>query len=92
MTITLKPETQQLLDRLMAAGHFSSVEDAIHYALSAVGTSDKDLDWDYINKALDEAEAQVARGEFIEISGEAELKAFFADVKRRGSNVLRNPV
>jgi antitoxin ParD1/3/4 len=67
MTITLTPEQQQWLEAEVAAGHFSSVEDAVRVAVAQFQASiPDDLSW--ARPYVDEARRSVARGEVI--SGE----------------------
>jgi antitoxin ParD1/3/4 len=64
MTIQLSPEQQQWLEAQVAAGHFSSVEQAVAVAIADLMTmSEDDLDW--AKPLVDEAIASVDRGEGI---------------------------
>jgi hypothetical protein len=90
MNISLDPRAQQLLDRLMAEGGFTRIEDALHYALHAANEFEGTLDRDYIRQALAEAEEQAARGEHTTLRDEKELRAFFEDIARRGQERLAN--
>jgi antitoxin ParD1/3/4 len=62
MTIQLSPEQQQWLEAQVAAGHFSSLEQAVAVAVAdLMATVEDDLAW--AKPLVDEAAAQLARGE-----------------------------
>jgi len=66
MTITLTPEQQKRLEAAVAAGQFASVEEAVRFAVDHLVLSDAerdDLSW--AKPYLDEARAQIARGETV---------------------------
>jgi antitoxin ParD1/3/4 len=64
MTIQLSPEQQQWLEAQVAAGHFSSLEQAVAVAIAdLMATTEDDLDW--AKPLVDEAIASVERGEGI---------------------------
>ena len=64
MTIQLSPEQQQWLEAQVAAGHFSSLEQAVAVAIAdLMATAEDDLDW--AKPLVDEAIASVERGEGI---------------------------
>lgn len=64
MTITLTPAQQKWLEAEVAAGRFASVEDAVRLAIDLFMPIDTaDLSW--AKPYLDEARAQIARGEYI---------------------------
>jgi Arc/MetJ-type ribon-helix-helix transcriptional regulator len=66
MTITLTPEQQKRLEAAVAAGQFASVEEAVRFAVDQLAVDDLgDLSW--AKPYLDEARAQIARGESISI-------------------------
>jgi len=77
MTITLTPKQQKRLEAEVAAGRFTSVEEAVRLAvadfLAPVNTTD--LSW--AKPLLDEARAEIARGEHIT------LDEFNAHVEKR---------
>jgi Arc/MetJ-type ribon-helix-helix transcriptional regulator len=79
MTITLTPEQQKRLEAAVVAGHFPSVEEAVRCAvdrLIALGEEDYgDLSW--VKPCLEEARAEIARGETIS------LEEFNAHVEER---------
>ena len=69
MTIQLSPEQQQWLEAQVAAGHFSSLEQAVAVAVAdLMATIEDDLAW--AKPLVDEAAAQLARGERV-AAGEA---------------------
>ena len=64
MTIQLSPEQQQWLEAQVAAGHFSSLEQAVAVAVAdLMATGEDDLDW--AGPLVDEAIASLERGEGI---------------------------
>jgi len=64
MTIQLSPEQQQWLEAQVAAGNFSSLEEAVAVAIAdLMATTEDDLDW--AKPLVDEAIASVERGEDI---------------------------
>ena len=66
MTITLTPEQQRRLEAAVAAGQFASVEEAVRLAVdSLVGTDADSDDLSWAKPYLDEARAEIARGESI---------------------------
>jgi Arc/MetJ-type ribon-helix-helix transcriptional regulator len=66
MTVTLTPEQMRWLEEAVAKGQFSSVEDAVRVAVADLKTSLDQDDLDWVKPHLDEAEAQIERGEGIE--------------------------
>lgn len=64
MSIQLSPEQQRWLEAQVAAGHFSSLEEAVAVAIAdLMATAEDDLDW--AKPLVDEAIASVERGEGI---------------------------
>jgi Arc/MetJ-type ribon-helix-helix transcriptional regulator len=64
MTITLTPKQQAWLEAEVAAGHFSSVDEAVQVAIAGLMRPiDKDLSW--AKPYLDVARAQIERGETV---------------------------
>jgi antitoxin ParD1/3/4 len=62
MTIQLSPEQQQWLEAQVAAGYFSSLEQAVAVAIAdLMATAEDDLDW--AKPLVDEAAAELDRGE-----------------------------
>ena len=84
MTITLTPGQQKRLEAAVAAGQFASVEEAVRFAVDHMVLADierDDLSW--AKPYLDEARAQIARGETVS------LEEVFAEtdawLKKRGA-------
>jgi antitoxin ParD1/3/4 len=77
MTITLTPEQQKWLEAEVAAGRIPSVEEAVRLAVDhlLMPVDTDDLSW--AKPYLDEARAQVARGEYVT------LEEFNAHVEKR---------
>ncbi len=64
MTITLTPEQQKWLEAEVAAGRFVSVEEAVRQAVAEFMLSIDTSDLDWAKPYLDEARAEIARGEY----------------------------
>jgi len=65
MTITLTPEQQRWLEAEVAAGRIASVEEAVRLAVDLIMPLDTaDLSW--AKPYLDEARAEISRGEYID--------------------------
>lgn len=66
MTITLTPEQQRRLEAAVAAGQFASVEEAVRWAVDHIVVTDEELgDLSWAKPYLDEARAEIARGETV---------------------------
>jgi antitoxin ParD1/3/4 len=64
MTVQLSPEQQRWLEAQVAAGNFSSLEEAVAVAIAdLMAAAEDDLDW--AKPLVDEAIASVERGEGI---------------------------
>jgi antitoxin ParD1/3/4 len=71
MNISLPREQQEWLEAEVAAGHFSSIDEALAVAVAELkALQEDDLAW--AKPYVDEARASIARGELI--SGEEFLK------------------
>lgn len=82
MTITLTPEQQKRLEAAVAAGQFASVEEAVRFAVDRLIVEEAeygDLSW--VKPYLDEARAEIARGETLS------LEEFNAHVEERLSKL-----
>jgi len=64
MTITLRPETQRLLEDQLKKRNFTSPDEVVHAALQALEEL-SDLDEETLD-AIDEAEDQLERGEALD--------------------------
>ena len=82
MTITLPPGLQKWLEAQVAAGRFSSVDDAIAVAVADLMAIDEDnLAW--AKPFIDEARAAAARGEVVPLDDAlADIDACLATLKR----------
>jgi Arc/MetJ-type ribon-helix-helix transcriptional regulator len=61
MTVTLTPDQQNWLEAQVAAGHFTSIEDAIRIAVADLkAANSEDLDW--AKPYLEKARQSVAQG------------------------------
>jgi putative addiction module CopG family antidote len=64
MSITLRPETERLLEERLKHGTYSTADELVHAAINALDELDcAELD-DQTLDAIDEAEDQIERGEF----------------------------
>lgn len=82
MNIRLRPEQQAWLEAQVAAGHFSSVDDAVALAVSdLMAIGDDDLAW--AKPYVDEGRAAAARGEVVSLDdAAADIDAHIAALKR----------
>lgn len=66
MTVTLTPEQMKWIEEAVAAGQFSSVEEAVRAAVDGliVSAAYDDLEW--ARPFIDEARRSVARGDIVE--------------------------
>jgi antitoxin ParD1/3/4 len=82
MTITLPPGLQKWLEAQVAAGRFSSVDDAIAVAVADLMAIDEDnLAW--AKPYVDEARAAAARGEVVPLDDAlADIDACLSTLKR----------
>ncbi len=77
MTITLTPEQQKWLEAEVAAGHFTSVEEAVQVAVAELMRPLDTADLSWAKPLVDEARAQIERGETVS------LEAFNAHVDEK---------
>ena len=85
MTITLTPEQQAWIDAHVARGDYSSAEAAVRSlvdaAIADLGLVDDDFAW--AKPLVDEALAEVERGEVVSLEEhEADLRDFLLTLKR----------
>jgi antitoxin ParD1/3/4 len=82
MNIRLPPDQQAWLEAQVAAGHFSSVDDAVAVAVSdLMAIGDDDLAW--AKPDVDEGRAAAARGEVVSLDdAAADIDAHIAALKR----------
>jgi Arc/MetJ-type ribon-helix-helix transcriptional regulator len=81
VTITLTPEQQKRLEAAVAAGQFSSVEEAVRWAVDSLVIAGEDDDLSWAKPNLDEAREAIARGETFS------LEDFNAHVEKRLSKL-----
>jgi len=82
MKITLPPDQQKWIEAEVAAGHFSSVDDALAAAVAELmSTRGDDLAW--ARPYVEKARASVAKGEVV--SGEEFLKGLETRLASRRS-------
>lgn len=80
------PEIQAFVQRKIAAGVFRSADE---FALEAAELYfEMDRRREDLNAKVAEGIAQLESGEYIDVDGDEELRAYFDDVKRRGREKL----
>ena len=77
MTITLTPAQQAHLEAAVASGQFASIEEAVRFAVERLILDAEFGDLSWVRPYLDEARAEVERGETIS------LDEFNAHVEKR---------
>jgi Arc/MetJ-type ribon-helix-helix transcriptional regulator len=65
MDMQLPPDVQDWIDQRVRAGAFKTPAEAIAFAVRQVTSPDEDLSW--VKPLLDEARAEIARGEGISL-------------------------
>jgi Arc/MetJ-type ribon-helix-helix transcriptional regulator len=76
MTIALDKRHLKLLEEAVAAGHFVTIEEAAAFAIEQLLPIEPDQGLDQVRQALDEARAELARGEYLTFEDmRASLKA-----------------
>jgi len=79
MTVQLSPERQRWLEAQVAAGHFTSLGQAVAVAIAdLMATAEDDLDW--AKPLVDAASAELARGEGV--SGDEAIARIRASLDR----------
>lgn len=66
MTMQLPPDVQDWIEQRVKAGAFKTEAEAIAFAVRQVASPDEDLSW--VTPLLDEARAEIARGEGISLA------------------------
>jgi Arc/MetJ-type ribon-helix-helix transcriptional regulator len=66
MTVTLTPEQMRWLEEAVAQGRFSSVEEAVAVAVADLKMSIEAENLEWARPYIEEARAQVARGQVVE--------------------------
>ena len=81
MNVQLRPEDEQLVQKRLESGAFSSVEEVIHTALQTLEDDELDLiaNKDAINAEIEAGLAELDRGEG---STEQEVRAWMAEQKQ----------
>ncbi len=70
MVVTLSPELEGFVREMVSSGGYRSEDEVVAYALKRLA----------LDAALEEGEADLREGRFVEVSSEEELKALFADL------------
>ena len=78
MTLSLKPNLQAFVDEQLKAGRFASTEALVEEALERMMLEELPLDEETL-RAIEESEAQIARGEWVDAKEVAkQLRARFS--------------
>ena len=76
MVVHLTPELEDLVREKVETGRYQSEDDVVAQALRLLDERDKRA---ALEAALDEGEADLREGRFVEVADAAELKALFSD-------------
>jgi antitoxin ParD1/3/4 len=77
MVVHLTPELEDLVREKLGSGRYRSEDDVVAQALRLLDERDRRA---ALEAALDEGEADLREGRFVEVANEAELKALFSDL------------
>jgi putative addiction module CopG family antidote len=77
MRLTLTGELEDVVRERVASGAYRNEADVVAHALSLLVAHDRRA---ALEAALDEGEADLREGRFVETSSDEELDAFFADL------------
>jgi antitoxin ParD1/3/4 len=77
MVVHLTPELEDLVREKIETGRYKSEDDVVAQALRLLDERDKRA---ALEAALDEGEADLREGRFVEVADAAELKALFSDL------------
>jgi len=77
MVVHLTPELEDLVREKVETGRYQSEDDVVAQALRLLDERDKRA---ALEAALDEGEADLREGRFVEVADAAELKALFSDL------------
>jgi antitoxin ParD1/3/4 len=85
MNVSLTPQLEALVHKKVKAGTYQTASEVIREGLRLLHERDEELAW--VRKEVAKGEAEIARGEYIDLD-EKGLKQFFADIKKRGRERL----
>ena len=94
LNVSITPHFSNFIRRKVSSGRYSNASEVVREALrrleqeEKVGGQTMIVDPDGARKAVLEGFASIERCEALELKGDAELKAFFADVISRGKKRL----
>ncbi len=77
MVVHLTPELEDLVREKLGSGRYRSEDDVVAQALRLLDERDRRA---ALEAALDEGEADLREGRFVEVANETELKALFSDL------------
>jgi|HubBroStandDraft_6_1064221.scaffolds.fasta_scaffold711214_2 antitoxin ParD1/3/4 len=77
MVVHLTPELEDLVREKVETGRYQSENDVVAQALRLLDERDRRA---ALEAALDEGEADLREGRFVEVADAAELKALFSDL------------
>lgn len=86
MKVVLTPTQEQLVKQALKEGRVASREDALRRGMAM--WEHEELERRELLAMIAEADAEIERGEFIEISSRKELREFMNDVIERGKQRL----
>ncbi len=82
MEVVLTPSQESLVQQAVREGRVASREEAVCNALKL--WEDEEIERRELIAMIAEADAEIERGDYIEINSQEELHELFEDVKRRG--------
>ena len=85
MNVSLTPQLEAMVQKKVKTGAYQTASEVIREGLRLLKERDEELAW--VRKEVAKGEAEIARGEYIDLD-ETELKEFFADIKKRGRERL----
>jgi len=83
MALTIPPDLTDFVAKKLATGEFTSLDELAFAAIRRIRNREAQ-ELEELRSMLREADAQIDRGEYIEINSKEELKAFFEEIKRAG--------
>ena len=86
MEVVLTPTQESLIDAAVREGRLSGREDAMRQALAL--WEHEEMERRGLVAMIARADAEIERGEYVEVSTEEEIDALTADVIRRGQERL----
>lgn len=91
MNVSLTPELEAFVQQKVESGRYSSASEVVRESLRLLekrDSRDREIN-EEIRRKVQEGIDELDRGEGILINGDAELREFMEDIKRRGRQRLR---